>query len=70
MTESQKKFIKNNSTILSQIFSDKISILLVDMLDGKMDKDVAVQVINELRSWLREIEIIKKGEEIKPTNFI
>lgn len=70
MDEKQKKFIKDNEAMLKGIFSEKISKLLLDMLDGKGDKNVTVDVINVIRSWLREIEILKSDGDIGTNNFI
>jgi len=68
MTEKQKVFIKQNSEILGSIFSDKLSELMIEVLDD--NRADLIPTINILRSWLREIEMIKKGEELKPTSFV
>lgn len=68
LEEKQKIFIKNNSEMLSSIFSDKLSELLLLTLDE--NKTDLIPVINILRSWLREIDMIKNGKEIKPQSFI
>lgn len=70
MTEEQKKFIKINKKVLSDIFSDKITALVQFVLDESTDRDKNIEVINILRNWLREIEIIEKGGEIKGNTFV
>jgi len=68
LTEKQKLFIKNNSDMLSSIFSDKISELMLQVLDE--NRSDLIMSINLLRTWLREVDMIKKGQEIKPNSFI
>ena len=71
MTEKQKLFIKQNAEILSDIYSEKLSVLMQDVLDSaKEDRDKIVDTINVLRTWLRETKMIQEGKEIKKTTFV
>lgn len=72
MDEKQKVFIKQSAVILTEIYSGKISELMRDILDepDTSKRDRKIDAINILRDWLREIDMIEKGKEIKPTTFI
>lgn len=71
MDDKHKEFIKINQKTLNEIFGIKLSELMTDVLDKPTDRDKMIDAINILRSWLREIDIIGKGQEIKPpTNFV
>lgn len=72
MTDKQKIFIKQNSIMLSEIYGEKISRMMIEVLDNPDQKirEKKIDAINELRDWLREIDMIEKGKELKPTTFI
>jgi len=79
LTKGEKRFIKANQEILAAIFRKRIEEL--EKLASAIDPNLTAEefkikylgyrnFINEMREWLREINILQKEKEEKKDNFV